>query len=326
MASACGYAYSPSNTKVGSQTPATCMWLDGNYDGDMFMQGLSFHLRDFEASEARVEQYNNDKSVMCNSEPRMHRHHDFDWESHIRVFDPPLKYLRSEGYVDRDMEAVWNEKHWSYSTDVIRSRSLHERVTEPFGSISKAIAKRFAAAPTASFQSRFDGTVIVSNNTDHSAVSLCNNPESRGPDFVSLPEQIHCDMTTRLMVPVCSSANDSADECYDLDQQKVIKGDLASKLVRAVADTPENGTAGTSVSKAKAAPAIPVCLRGLPMPGLKPKPVDVPADDCYDIQGGDIQKGGGPPHEVAKRADESAGSDTAGSVVTVKQYQVVKHY
>lgn len=63
---------------------------------------------------------------------------------------------------------------------------------------------------------RNDTSLVTSSIPSHSAVELCESPNSSGPDFVSLKEGLYCDMTTRQVRPVCSLDNLSQD-CFNLD-------------------------------------------------------------------------------------------------------------
>ncbi|KAL6244022.1 hypothetical protein RBB50_008891 [Rhinocladiella similis] len=69
--------------------------------------------------------------------------------------------------------------------------------------------------------SPFEGTLIKSSRLISSAVRLCNSATSRGPSFVSLPEGLFCDMTTRNLYPVC--AEETEDVCFDLDEDELVK-------------------------------------------------------------------------------------------------------
>ncbi|KAH7079653.1 hypothetical protein FB567DRAFT_533065 [Paraphoma chrysanthemicola] len=64
-----------------------------------------------------------------------------------------------------------------------------------------------------SLQRRFAGRLVKSRHVDQSAVQVCTNPGSIGPDFFSEHEQMFCDMTERKLYPVCKSGGDM--ECFD---------------------------------------------------------------------------------------------------------------
>ncbi len=222
MPASCDYANGYSYTSVGDAMPK-CMWLDGDYtrgteNGDGFMQGLSFHLKDFEPTEERIKYYNLLPDTLCNSEPRMHQRHKFDSKAHIRVFDPPLKYI--EGKLEEDYEHLWDTTLWGWSEEVWKRSALPfaKRAAEHLSTLTLYVSRLFTRAPAAtSIYDRSEGTVIRSNHTSQSAVTLCDTPSMFGPDFVSLQEQIFCDMRTREKYPVCQPENSEArGTCFDL--------------------------------------------------------------------------------------------------------------
>ena len=253
MPASCNYAHGYSNTRVGRQKPM-CMWLDGDYSvsGERpFMQGLSFHIRDFEATEERAFFYSRIPKSLCDSEPRMHRHHKFTSKNKIRVFDPPLSYHTEEGDLDVDYDKVLMEENWAYSDNVPHKRSLIERASEHLNTITSSVSRIFTRAPTASsFQDRFAGRVILTNNTAHSAVKACGDTNFFGPDFVSLQEQIFCDMKARQTYPVCQEGNTSG-ACFKLGDNE---GD--NKLI---SGAPGNGSSTGGFMMA--APVIPATLK-----------------------------------------------------------------
>jgi hypothetical protein len=42
---------------------------------------------------------------------------------------------------------------------------------------------------------------------------------SRGPDFISLHEGVHCDMDTRKTTPLCGNGSPSDLECFHFDEE-----------------------------------------------------------------------------------------------------------
>lgn len=251
MPAQCGYANGYSITTIGHARPK-CMWLDGDYthgneNGDGFMQGLSFHLRDFEPTDERIKYYNSNPDLLCNSEPLMHRHHKFTMASPIRVFDPPLEY--DDGELDKDYEHVPDPSLWGWS-DVLHKRHvlpLLKRAAEHFTALPSFVSRLLTRAPAAtSIYDRFEGTIIRSNHTSQSAVTLCDTPSMYGPDFVSLQEQIFCDMRTRQTYPVCNTdAVEAQGTCFDLDENRLLRSAAVTKtaeydpfIVTSLADVP----------------------------------------------------------------------------------------
>ena len=67
-----------------------------------------------------------------------------------------------------------------------------------------------------------DGRVVVSEHTDHSAREVCESQTSRGPDFVSIEENLYCDMCTHTLYNVCSETLTTG--CYNKESHTVIAG------------------------------------------------------------------------------------------------------
>jgi hypothetical protein len=75
-----------------------------------------------------------------------------------------------------------------------------------------------------------DMRLIRSDIWSHNATDLCTSDHSRGPDFVSLAEGMHCDMDTRKLTPLChesgsyQNAQDkhSIEDCFSIDENKLI--------------------------------------------------------------------------------------------------------
>ncbi|KAF2171031.1 hypothetical protein M409DRAFT_19004 [Zasmidium cellare ATCC 36951] len=80
------------------------------------------------------------------------------------------------------------------------------------GPISGQPAKR----DTSVRKAWMEDTIIISNFTDHSAEGLCNSDSSCGPDFVG-PDGKFCDMATKTLSPLCSTAN--VDGCVGVDAE-----------------------------------------------------------------------------------------------------------
>ena len=241
MAATCDYAYGNSATAIGSGfNHPKCMWIDGNYSKDGFKQGLSFHIPDFDASKPRAIQYTNIKRTLCDSEPRMHQHHKFNKGWKIRIFFPPLKPMQSDFQVDFDLKPLWNQKFWKYSDKPASKGGLFGRMIDHLGTIrsldSRALTPR-RTAPT--WEECFGQWIVKSNITSHSARETCRAKNSLGPDFVSLQEQIYCDMKvllfsfsrlssslantsqSRQLHPTCLGPGDGS--CFDLESN-VLRG------------------------------------------------------------------------------------------------------
>ncbi|KAI0007999.1 hypothetical protein F4779DRAFT_467554 [Xylariaceae sp. FL0662B] len=68
-----------------------------------------------------------------------------------------------------------------------------------------------------------DNRLVVSQREFHNATKLCEKPNSRGPDFVSLVEGVYCNMETRETLRLCDS--ETQLNCFNLDS-KMIQRDV----------------------------------------------------------------------------------------------------
>lgn len=64
--------------------------------------------------------------------------------------------------------------------------------------------------------------LIASRSTQHSARELCESDTSRGPDFISHHEGLHCNMTTREFKPLCDGSN--VEDCFAWEPQSRVVG------------------------------------------------------------------------------------------------------
>lgn len=60
----------------------------------------------------------------------------------------------------------------------------------------------------------FDGRLVVSNMTSHSAQNLCGSQSSFGPDFVAMLERLFCDMGEKKLYELCSTNKTTC--CFDV--------------------------------------------------------------------------------------------------------------
>ncbi|KAK0391810.1 hypothetical protein NLU13_1309 [Sarocladium strictum] len=75
-------------------------------------------------------------------------------------------------------------------------------------------ATRVAAAPVG--KSVKETRLVVSNSDRFSALDVCNDKNSFGPDFVSLKDGMWCDMGTKTTKPLCADHVD--EDCFQLDE------------------------------------------------------------------------------------------------------------
>jgi hypothetical protein len=68
------------------------------------------------------------------------------------------------------------------------------------------------------------GRLVVTALPFHSAVELCDDVYSLGPDIVSMVENMYCDMSEKRLWPVC--AGDTTSYCFHMGSQTVKGSDI----------------------------------------------------------------------------------------------------
>ncbi|KAI4938580.1 hypothetical protein J4E85_001021 [Alternaria conjuncta] len=63
-----------------------------------------------------------------------------------------------------------------------------------------------------------DSRIVVTADPGHNATELCASGTSRGPDLVSLYENVYCDMDTRRTLPVCGDG--IVTDCFDVETKQ----------------------------------------------------------------------------------------------------------
>lgn len=62
--------------------------------------------------------------------------------------------------------------------------------------------------------------LVVSRDAQHSAKEVCESDSSHGPDFVSVPEKLFCDMGTKTLWLFCEDDKDQGP-CFDIDTKQL---------------------------------------------------------------------------------------------------------
>jgi hypothetical protein len=72
--------------------------------------------------------------------------------------------------------------------------------------------------------SKKDTSLVRSDIWSHNGTELCQSPSSRGPDFISLAEGVHCDMDTRTVTPLCQTSQhgQAGGDCFSVDEKKLL--------------------------------------------------------------------------------------------------------
>jgi hypothetical protein len=72
----------------------------------------------------------------------------------------------------------------------------------------------------------FTSLLVKSRLGSSSAVRMCGDPRAKGPDFVSIAENLYCDMDTRQLFPVCAEEDSEHPTkkvvCFDLERDELV--------------------------------------------------------------------------------------------------------
>lgn len=202
----CGAFWYNSQTIIGDNNyQPKCVWIDGDKSNGITTQGMGIHITDFVATEERAQAYKDHPETMCKSKPRFWLYDDLTSDMYLPFFDPPLEYDTNN--VDKDRSKVLVE---GSSTGPLppRKRSHKARST---------VHKRH----------HFPGKLVTSSKPAHSARELCESDHSLGPDFVSLPEGLFCDMSEKELWPLCDEAHTTG--CFDVARNEMVAGSLGRR-------------------------------------------------------------------------------------------------
>lgn len=221
IAKSCGADWYHSQLKTGDDDyQPSCIWIDRDHSYGLRFQGLGMHIIDFAATKERAEQYNDNKDLMCKAAPRLRMYTDMNDDDPIPFFSPPLEY-NSTGEVDKDPAVVMDKSHWSLPKDGPNiKKSVVDADQAPYKPSRRLLRRQQRPQQGGKVPSSFDDKLIVSKSKHHSAKMLCESPASVGPDFVSLDEQLFCDMQHKKTWPLCGAGKTSG--CFDQKSYKVV--------------------------------------------------------------------------------------------------------
>lgn len=224
VAKACGEtAFFISNNPAGPGYTPHCIFIDRDGTTGIKHQGIGIHLDDFFADDAQVAAYAANTDLMCKSGPRFRLYEKLDITDPILVFDPPLE--KNEDRTDTDPgriisgPGVLAEKPkfkrkrgtlglntpW-YDTNSSTLASASTGLSEQIGVVDEPIWK-------------WEGQVVVTHMTSHSAAALCQAKMSWGPDVAAVHEGKFCSMKDKTLYDICSEEISSC--CFDVDQKQM---------------------------------------------------------------------------------------------------------
>ena len=206
-------------------------------------QGVSWHIPSMWATKERAAQYADHKESLCNVAARLKWWDSLNVDDKIDVFNPPPKF--NLDLTDKDPLGVKNapttlsESAWKngggknpHRVHPIGwwGRSLQGRAPgngteeefeiefdEQFDTVSDEDARQARIQR----DERFAKQVARQRTNGHSAIAVCQNPNTVGPNFLSLHDGWFCDITSRILYPVCEPNDQNKRACYDLEEEEI---------------------------------------------------------------------------------------------------------
>ncbi|KAG9232657.1 hypothetical protein BJ875DRAFT_485887 [Amylocarpus encephaloides] len=215
---ACGAPWYPSNREVNTNhTKPACVWIDGDGRSGSGPNGINFkgiglHMTDFTGYDGTAISYQADPSIMCKSKPRFWMYPELTIDDCIPAFDPILEY--NDDKTDKDISKVVG----------VEGTTRECLGPVPYG-VDPDLWDQDYAYPskrTTEAAPFMEGHLVSSASPDHSAIEVCNSESSRGPDFLSLPEGVFCDMAAKKTYPVCTTY--VKDTCFDTERKTLRVG------------------------------------------------------------------------------------------------------
>ncbi|KIV76861.1 hypothetical protein, variant 3 [Exophiala sideris] len=147
-------------------------------------------------------------------------------------------YASQIGVLTNDSSCVWVDRHGSngiqmpglwfdvtkaddtMSGGVPNITAVEDLCKTPFVAPGSQPVKRSFSGESRDFD--FRTQLVKSRREGNSAVRLCADKSAKGPDFVSLSENLYCDMESRIVYPVC---NHNQTSCFDLERDELVEMD-----------------------------------------------------------------------------------------------------
>lgn len=185
------YRY-PSNIIIDNEAHKTaCVWLDYDHSDDVPWSGLKVHLPDFATQKK----------------------HELDWYCKKH---PSVMQFHNQG----DALYHWNvdTKNRELTNDTQAIYDVAEEGTTP--DLDALEEKRSLRSMSLKRSEALTSQLVVSSDAQHSAKELCESDTSHGPDFVSVPEKLFCDMGTKTLWLFCEDDEDEKP-CFDPDTKQI---------------------------------------------------------------------------------------------------------
>ena len=201
----------PSNATLGSSNyQSKCAWVDSDHSNNIRAQGLSLHMRDFGNDKGMAAEWQQNTDTLCKLQPRMTFWYTIYGNSDLvapgEIFSPPLTYVQDGDNMGADDDP---------SKLVYRKTSLFpDNGNEVPGQKRDKLSGKSRLGRRENRNPQ-PGHLVISNSDQHSAKHLCEHPTSLGPDFVSVPENVFCDMAVGEWWPLCTG--NVTLHCFDLN-------------------------------------------------------------------------------------------------------------
>ncbi|RMZ85211.1 hypothetical protein DV738_g406, partial [Chaetothyriales sp. CBS 135597] len=250
VAATCGATWSFSNTPVlgnvstGEVEPPKCVWIDRDGSNGIPHQGMGFHIPSFSDTNVNLARtYDENKALMCQSGPRFRMYPKLRTEDSILIFPSPPEFLR--GVENKSM--IGTDKDPSFIIDNpgkladplrrrrrdITTRRLGHQNSANFDNTTIVNGVNQTQVPA---RRPLADLLVISPSVRASARELCESPTSYGRSFVSLPDNLFCDMIDKSLYYTCSNKVTSC--CLDTDTASFRACETNSSLSSALTQRP----------------------------------------------------------------------------------------
>ena len=215
----CGAPWYPSNLVIPGSDPEArpaCVWIDQDNSNNHPHTGITIHLPSFRGV-GLAQQYNDNLDTMCKSLPRFSMWKSRSVHMTLPVYKGGIAFNAdgSDSNIDAILSPNMMQSETTAPNDPTGTKlgvADGASALQPGPVVQLGPSKR-----NVRFQQPLHDHLVVSNITSHSAKDLCGSSTSAGPDFVSLVESLFCDMSSKILWPICHGS--SYETCFDLDDQ-----------------------------------------------------------------------------------------------------------
>jgi hypothetical protein len=228
-----------------------CLFLGGDPHapaGDAPYEGLQIHLSDFHIDNSTMRAWNNDPTQMCASLSRFAMYKHMNEMTCPQVFAPPqpggamlpikevsachpdvwhTSPINDPALTTAQADAIYNlfgymrapttNPECPLNHGKPQGICVHNPPKRSVGNLLRSLGNTIW--PTKRIpkperkRSQFHQKLVRSSITQHSAIEVCTDPATRGPDFYSETEGMLCEMTTHKLYPACS--DEYKTDCFD---------------------------------------------------------------------------------------------------------------